>query len=504
MSGPKLNQDIADALELHPYQIKIAEFVLRTPRCGLFLPVGSGKTRITLAILSQLGFQAPVLVIAPANVARLSWAEEMEKLNLGHLYRSFVTGPKGGKTLPKKRRIEMYERVQKEKPALYTISKELTPDIVEWYGKNWPFPIVIVDELQAFKDPSAKCVKALKKAMPMTYRFTGLTGTPTPKGLMDLWSEIWFMDGGARLGKSVTKYRRAFFDEGLYVNGVCVEWRPKRFMPLLDRDLDPVIDAYGNPVWPVTPVSAKTVIYERIKDIVISADVSSLIKLPDKIERNHMISLDDEEMAAYKKLAKDQVLRIAEKTEDDGKERPDDAVIIAQNAAALSQKLAQLASGTVYTGEDHQFVQIHDKKVQHLRYILDNEPTPVLVAYWYQSDKEVLLREFPQAVPFSGEPKIKEKWDKGEIPVMLVHPASVGAGLNLQKGGHVLVWYTLPWGLEPYIQMNGRIYRQGQAHTTIIHYLLAKGTIDERIPRVLAKKDLSQQDLIDAVRFATA
>lgn len=497
MCVPKLDPSISKALGLHPYQIDIAEFVLRTPRCGLILPVGSGKTRITLAVLAQLKFRDPVLVIAPAAVARLSWKEEMEKLSLGHLYKSFVTGPNGGKKLSKAKRLQMYAEVKSTQPCLYTISKDLASDIVSWFGKNWPFPIIVVDELQNFKDPGAKCVKALKKAMPMTYRFTGLTGTPTPQGLMDLWSQIWFMDGGQRLGKSFTRYRQAFFDEGLRVNGYCIEWRPKRSVPVLDQYLNPVVDRFGNIKWPSRMTSAQTAIYQRIQDIVISVDTSSQIKLPGLIETNHVLPLDDSDLAAYKRLAKEQVLKLIspEQTEE---------TVIAANAAALSQKLVQLASGTIYVGENHEFAQIHDKKIQCLRHIVDNEPTPILVAYWYQSDKKILMESFPQAIHFAGEAKIKEQWDKGQIPLMLIHPKSVGAGLNLQHGGHVLVWYTLPWGLEPYIQTNGRIYRQGQSQTTIIHYLIAKGTIDERIPKVLTKKAMTQQDLIDAINFATA
>lgn len=497
MENTVLNPDLAKKMKLHPYQAAVADFVLRTPRCGLFLPVGAGKTRIILSVLAQLKPKSHILVIAPAAVARLSWAEEITKLGLDIRYKSFVTGPKGGKKLPKKKRLDLYAQVQNDPPTLYTISKELTEDIVAFFGKNWPFHILIVDELQTFKEPSSKRFKALKKAAPYTYRFVGLTGTPVPKGLTDLWGPVWFMDGGARLGKTLGRYREAFFDEGLHINGRCVEWRPKKFMPILGPDLRPVPGPGGCPIWPAIPVDAKTAIHDRIRDIVVSIDISNQIKLPPRIETWHRLPLDPDELTMYKQLAKDQVLKLAGETEEA------EDTIIAKNAAALSAKLVQMASGTLYK-EDGSFVRIHQKKTERLRYIADNEPTPILVAYWYKSDLEILSKEFPQAVPFSGEPTIKAKWNAGEIPMMLVHPASVGAGLNLQYGGHILVWYTLPWSLECYIQMNGRVYRQGQTHTTVIHYLLAEKTIDERIPKVLSDKALTQQDLIDAVQYAAA
>ena len=492
--GTELDPGIARKFSLHKYQSEISEFVLRTPRCGLFLPVGAGKTRIVLAALTQLRPRDHVLVIAPSSVARLSWAEEISKLGLDMRYKSFVTGPRGGKTVPRKKRLQMYASVKDDPPTLYTISRDLTTDIVDYFGKDWPFPILIVDELQSFKDPSSQRFKALRKIAPYTYRFVGLTGTPAPKGLTDLWSQIWLMDAGRRLGPTITRYRTAFFNEGMHVNGRCVDWVPKSVVPLLTDDLQVCYDQHGYARYPQVPVDARTAIQERIKDIVVSVDIKDQVKLPDLIDARHLIPLDDDELARYKEMAKEQVLLL---TPDD----PDSDAVIAKNAAALSQKLVQMASGNLYVDAEHNFVTIHTRKLDMLHYIDDNEPTPILVAYWFKSDLAMIRKDFPDAVAFSGEPAIKAKWDAGKIKMMLIHPKSVGAGLNLQKGGHTLVWYTLPWDLEAYIQTVGRVYRQGQTETTVVHSLLAKGTIDERIPKVLDKKDITQKDLIDAIRM---
>ena len=487
-----MNPEIVQKFKLHPYQQQIADFVLKTPRNGLFLPVGAGKTRIVLSVLEQLKPKAHILVIAPAPIARITWKEEIEETGADINYISFVTGPKGGK-LSKKRRMELYSDVENQPPSLYTISRELVPDIVEYFQKKkiWPFPILIVDELQSFKSNSSSRFKAIKSIIKKTYRFTGLTGTPAPNGLMDLWSQIYLMDGGMRLGTTITKYRNTFFNEGMHINGCCVEWNPKPFMPALDAQKNPIHDVYGNII--PSGMSAKEMIYKIISDIVISIDISKYLNLPEKITAVHKIEMDEKEEALYRKMAKEQVIEI-DKNGD---------VIAAENAAILSQKLTQMASGNLYINEQHDFVTIHEKKLDMLQYIIENEPTPILVAYFFQTDKQAILKRIPDAVPFSGEPEIKEKWDKKQIHVMLIHPASVGFGLNLQHGGHTLIWYTLSWSLEQYIQTIGRIHRQGQKHPTVIHYLITKGTIDERIMKVLENKDADQSKLLQAVLMET-
>lgn len=487
-----MRPELVQAFDLHPYQQEIADFVLRTPRCGLFLPVGAGKTRIVLSVLTELNPGCHILVIAPAPIARISWQEEIEKTGAPIRYDSFSVGPRGGKP-SKTARHKKYEKTARDAPTLYTISRDLVPDLVEYFGQNWPFPIVVIDELQSFKNPSGVRFKALKKVMPKTYRFMGLTGTPAPQGVIDLWPQIWFMDGGQRLGPNITRYREAFFDEGLRMNGYCVKWNPKTNVPVLDASMRPVVEN-GMPLF--TGRTAKDEIYRRIRDIVVSVDISDQIALPDCIHADHRIPLDDAETALYEKLVREKVLTLY--TADEKEE----VEVTAANAGVLASRLAQMASGALYVDEDHNYVRIHDKKLDMLQYIMDNEPDPVLVAYYFKTDLYAIQERFPEAVPFSGEPGVKKKWDQGKIRMMCIHPASVGFGLNLQDGGHTLVWYTLPWSLEHYVQTNGRIYRQGQKFPTVIHYLEAKGTIDERIRQTLLRKDADQGALLTAVSLA--
>lgn len=485
-----------NGLQLHDYQKACLDFVLKTPRCGLFLPVGAGKTRIVLAALSLIRPDCHVLVVAPPPIARISWKEEIETTGLPVRYKSFVTGPRGGKSLSRIKRHKMYEESAAEPASLYTVSMGLLEDLIDWHlqsKKPWSFPVLVIDELQNFKNHKAKRFEALKKVIFQTYRFIGLTGTPTPKGIIDLWPQIYLMDGGLRLGKNITRFRNAFFNEGLKINGQCVSWVPKPCVPRLDAELYPMTDDYGNTLWTAMP--AKNAIYERIKDLVVSVDISDFLKLPERIDAVHKIEMDNEEMAVYRTLLKEKVIEV----ETGGKD--ENILVTAKNAGILSMKLTQMASGTLYIDEDHNVARIHSKKLDMLRYIVDNEPTPILVAYHFTSDLDAILQAVPDAVHFSGEPKLKEKWDNGEIHVMVIHPASVGAGLNLQKGGHVLVWYTMPWSLERFDQTEGRIYRQGQKETTVMHYLVTKGTVDEKIVRVLQKKGAEQDDLLDAVQL---
>lgn len=489
------HQKLIQKLNLHSYQESCLDFVLHTPRCGLFLPVGAGKTRIVLAAIAEINPSCHILVVAPAPIARISWKEEIEATGLPIEYKSFMTGPRGGKTLPKAKRYKLYEQIETESPKLYTISRELLKDLIDWHKNNkksWPFHFLVIDELQSFKNHRSERFLALKSVILQTYRFIGLTGTPAPKGIIDLWPQIYLMDAGQRLGRTITKYRNTFFNEGIKINGQTVTWNPKPLMPVLDENLLPETDCQGNITW--TAKNAEKEIYDRIKDLVVSIDISDFLKLPERIEAVHKIELDPAEKTAYDQFVKEKVLEF-ETENGEGEE------VTAASAAILAQKLTQLASGSVYTDENHTVVRFHDKKLDMLKYIVDNEPTPILVAYYFRSDLDAILKTIPDAIHFSGEPRIKEKWDRGEIHVMVMHPASVGFGLNLQKGGHTLVWYTMPWSLEHYEQTEGRIYRQGQDYTTVMHYLITKGTIDEKIMRVLQMKQAKQEDLLNAVRL---
>lgn len=469
---------------LHDYQEQAKNFLMTHPKAGLFLDVGFGKTLATLAALFEMGMRGMIsghiLVIAPKAIARSTWIDEMEKWDIRANTVSLIVNEKG-KQLSKKKRLERYIEIETHAPAFYFINKELVTDLVKWHADNkkpWPFPTVVVDELQAFKSYKSTRFKALKAVSPAIQRFIGLTGTPTPNGIEDLWSEIYLMDQGARLGKNITTYRERYFVPGLVMNNITVDWRP--------RD------------------GAEEAIYAMVNDIVVSVRNPN-ISLP-KVAYNDMIChMSDDEMAKYKELAKENVLDVMT-------EQGDEASIEAANAAILSAKLSQMASGALYLEKGKtDYVTIHKRKLEMLEYIIENNNnSPVLVAYHFQSDlAEIIkyLKEIHTATKdnryrmevFDGSPDMIHKWNRGEIPVMLLQPASAGHGINIQDGGHTLVWYTLPWSLEHYIQTCGRLNRQGQKHMVTIHHLITDKTIDRKIMNALKRKDASEKALLDAV-----
>ena len=429
------------------------------------------NTRITLSALYDLNPTGHVLVIAPINIARSTWIDEIKKWNMPLRYKSLIVNERG-KKLTRKKRLELYEQVLYEPPTIYFINRDLVADLVENAPvqnghKVWAFPNVVIDELQSFKGYSSERFKALQKVASCIQRFIGLTGTPTPKGLMDLWAQIFLMDGGQRLGRNITEYRNTFFFPGRRVNNIPIEWIPKP--------------------------GAEDYIYNAIGDIVISMKNTNLI-LPPVTYNNINVYMDPDEEKLYKRMMKDMVLEI----------RPGEKVMAA-NAAVLSAKLSQMASGALYTDNKHNFIKIHSKKLETCEYIINNTGSPVIIAYHFQSDKAMLLEHLKKAGidarAFDGTPTMIHEWNAGNIPVMLLQPASAGHGLNLQEGGHTLIWYTVPWSLEEYLQTNARLYRQGQKNPVVIHHLLTHNTIDQKILASIERKDLSQQALLDAVKF---
>lgn len=455
---------------MHDYQKYAMNFIMTHPYCGLFLEMGMGKTYTTLMALYNLNPNGHVLIIAPKNIARSTWIDEIDKWQMPLRTKSLITKP-NGKAFTKKERLAAYQEVFKDPPTVYFINRELIADLVENMPvKNriieWPFPNIVIDESQSFKTYNSKRFKALKKIRPAVSRMILLTGTPSPNGIMDLWSQIYLLDQGERLGKSITRFREKYFDPTLYVQGRPVDWRPK---------------------W-----GAEEEIYRLISDIVISMKNTKL-KLPELTMNDIYVHMDNSEMKLYKQMKKDQVLTF-DNTGD----------ITAVNAAVLVAKLSQMASGALYTDEKHNFKVIHKKKLEQVAYILRNLDTPAIVAYHFQSDL-IMLETYLNslgisAVKFDGSPDMIHKWNQKEIQVMLLQPASAGHGLNLQEGGHTLIWYTVPWSLEEYLQCNARLYRQGQKEHTIIHHILCDNTIDKQIRKALAHKDASQQALMDAVK----
>lgn len=476
---------IPHKIPLHDYQEFCKNFALTHPYCGLFLKMGLGKTAIILETLWEMNPTDHVLIIAPKTIARCTWQNEIEKWNIPIRTESLVVN-QNGKQLTKKKRDQIYDTIQPNPYAtVYFINRELIPDLVKRFPyQQWPFKTVIIDESQSFKSHSSQRFKALKEVRPYIQRLIELTGSPTPNGLMDLWSQIYLLDMGERLGRNITTYRNTFFDPGLIVNGYPVSYKPKRYMS--NEQGFPLTDANGQ------LISAQDMIYDRIDDIVISMD-NSFIQLPPITYHNVDVVMTKDEMKLYKKFAKESILELQ-----------DGQVIEAKNAAVLAAKLSQMASGSIYTdAKTHTYQVIHENKLEMCEYIINNTDTPVLIAYHFQSDKDMLLNYFKkqkmEAVLFDGSPEMQKAWNQGQYPIMLLQPASCGFGVNLQEGGSTLIWYTIPWSLEEYEQTNARIYRQGQSNHVFIHHLLTKHTGDPRMLSVVQDKDASQTDLLKAI-----
>ena len=470
---------------LHPYQKSAKDFLVQNRYAALFFPMGLGKSLITLSALQEINEPGHILIIAPKTIARSTWASEILDWGFSVNTQSLLVN-KRGKDLSKKKRYEIYESIKtNRKSTIYFINREKIVDLVEYFNSGterqpdystWPFHTIVIDEMQGFKSHKSSRFKAIKCIRQYTYRLIGLTGTPTPNGLMDLWSQIWMLDCGQRLGKNITAYRDAWFYESKHMNGYPVDWTPK---PGAEDD-----------------------IYERIKDIVISAK-SDVISLPPLTINDVFGYMRPDEWDVYKTLKITQVFKPDETKED---------VVTAVNAGVLSMKLQQLASGTLYIDIDdntpanrknRKFEIIHDIKLEQLEYIINNANDNVLIAYHFANDAgriiDYLQSKGIDAKLFNKTPEMISDWNNGNIQAMLIQPASAGHGLNLQKGGHTLVWYTMPWSLEEYEQTNARLYRQGQTHPTIIHRLIMKKTIDERIAKSLQEKHCTQNDLLDAV-----
>lgn len=456
-------------IPLHDYQIYAKDFVLQHPYCGLFLKMGLGKTSIVLEALWELNPTEHVLVVAPKTIARCTWVNEIDKWQMPFRTQSLVVNERG-KQLTRKKRDEIYDTISSAPPTVYFINREMINDLYKRFPSTkksniWPFRTIIIDESQSFKSYNSVRFKTMKKIRPWVSRIVLLTGSPAPKSLEDLWAQIWILDMGRRLETTITKYRERYFNPGIIVNNYPVSWKPK---------------------W-----GAEDEIYDKISDIVISMK-NKYIQLPPLTFNPVTVTMDDEAQARYKTLMKESVLEINGET------------IEAVNAAVLSAKLSQMASGAIYTNaKTVTYETIHTSKAEMCEYIINNTPDNVIIAYHFKSDREMIINHLSSvgitAIDFDGSPEMERAWNEKKIPVLLLQPASCGHGLNLQEGGHTLIWYTLPWSLEHYEQTNARIYRQGQTEPVIIHQLLTKGTIDTRILKALRLKDMSQERLIAAV-----
>lgn len=453
-------------IPLHDYQIYCKNLILTKPYCGLFLKMGLGKTSIVLEALWEMNPTCHVLIVAPKTIARCTWVNEIKKWNIKFRTQSLIVNERG-KQLTKKKREEIYDTIPTTPPTVYFINRDMLTNLIDYFPKEkWCFPIVILDESQSFKSYKSARFKKLQTVRPFIQRMVLLTGSPQPNGLMDIWSQIWLLDMGQRLGAYITHFRNTYFDPGLQVNGYPVKWNPK----------------YG----------AEDIIYQSISDIVISMK-NTFLQLPDLTFHDAFVTMEPDELKRYKAFAKTYVLDC-----EDGSQ------IEAVNAAVLQNKLSQMASGSIYTDPDiHAYEKIHENKLHMAKYIVENTPDNVLIAYYFKSDLDMLKDYFAneniETVVFDGSPEMEHAWNSQQYKIMLIQPASCGFGLNLQDGGATLIWYTLPWSLELYEQTNARIYRQGQTRNCVIHHILCQSTVDTRILSALQKKDLSQQNLIDAV-----
>ena len=436
----------------HDYQTYATRFLLEHPVSCLMLDCGLGKTVITLTALWELVLDSfdigRVLVIAPKRVAENVWVQEIRKWE--HL-----TGLTAVRVLGS----EQDRRSALNTPAfLYIINREN----VTWLVKNrrWDFDMVVIDELSSFKSHQAQRFKAMRKVRPLVTRIVGLTATPAPNSLMDLWSEMCLLDMGQRLGRYIGGYRERFFVPDKRNREIVYSYKPRE--------------------------GAEDKIYELISDICISMKAKDHLQMPELMTNRVTVSMSPKEREVYDRLRRDMV------TELNGEEL--DAV----NAASLSSKLQQMASGAVY-GSDHQTVVLHSRKLDALEDLIEAaNGKPLLVAYWFHHEHDRLHERF--ACRDINTAEDIAAWCAGEIPVGLIHPASAGHGLNLQSGGSTLVWFSLTWSLELYEQVNDRLWRQGQEHTVVIHHIISDGTIDEDIMSALARKDVGQNALRDAVR----
>lgn len=442
--------------QLHEYQERAVEWIKSHKSCALFLEMGLGKTVSTLTAIAELkeaGAVSSVLVIAPKRVAERTWTDEIERWE--HLK---------GLTAVKILGTPAQRLKALSTPADIRI---INRDNVAWLDKvlsvplqSFPFDTLVIDELSSFKACGTQRFKAMKHLRTRFNRIIGLTGTPSPNSLMDIWSQLYILDGGERLGECITKYRQTYFTPGRGRGHIVYEWIIKPW--------------------------ASDVIYERIGDICMSMRAEDYLSLPPVSYVNVSVGLTDKERKEYRDFKRDNVLSTA------------GGVITASSAGVLCGKLQQWTGGAIYT-EEGAATPTTPAKLERLKEMLEEIHTPVIIAYHYQHELARLRAEFPQAKTID-EAGVFDAWNRGEVPILLGHPASIGHGLNLQRGGHTIIWYTPTWSLELYEQFNARLARQGQTERVTIYHLIADGTIDQRVLSVLARKSTIQDALMDELK----
>ena len=444
----------------HDYQKYAVGYIEYHPVAAVLLDMGLGKTSITLTALADLLFDSfevhKILILAPLRVAKNTWSAEIEKWDhLKDLKYSVAVGT-------------VAERLSalKKQADIYIINRENVQWLITESGVPFDFDMVVIDELSSFKNHQTKRFKALMKVRPKVKRIVGLTGTPSSNGLMDLFAEFRLLDMGERLGRFIGQYRTAYFQPDKRNGQIVFSYKP---LP-----------------------GAEKQIYDKISDITISMKSTDHLQMPQLISTEYEVRLSEKERKKYDSMKSDLVLELT------------DREITAANAASLSGKLSQMANGAIYD-DKQEAIEIHSRKLDALEDIIESmNGRPLLVAYWFRHDLERISERLNSLhIPFSKldtTASIK-RWNSGELPVALIHPASAGHGLNLQSGGSALVWFGLTWSLELYQQTVARLWRQGQeSETVVVQHIITKGTIDERIMKALELKDTSQSALIDAVK----
>ena len=439
----------------HNYQAYAIDYIETHPIAAVLLDMGLGKTVISLTAIADLLFDSfeahRILVVAPLRVARDTWPAEIAKWeHLQHLTYAVCVGT------PKERRAALLSGAD-----ITIINRENLGWLIDSSGFDFNYDMVVIDELSSFKNHKSKRFQSLMKVRPKVKRIIGLTGTPSSNGLMDLWAEFKLLDFGERLGRFITHYRNNYFIPDKRNGEIIYSYKP---MPY-----------------------AEDAIYRRISDITISMKSTDHLQMPELITSQYEVQLSEEETQRYEELKADFILELPE------------GEITAANAASLTGKLSQLANGAIYD-DDGNIIEFHDRKLDALEDLIEAaNGKPLLVAYWFKHDLQRIKKRFNVREIKSS--KDITDWNNGDIPVAVIHPASAGHGLNLQAGGSTLIWFGLTWSLELYQQTNARLWRQGQTSgTVVIEHIITKGTIDERILKVLSLKEVTQNALIDAVK----
>ena len=456
----------------HDYQRFTIEQMVERKKLFAVLSMGLGKTSCTLSAIAQLIYDRfeveKVLIIAPLFVADVTWEDERDKWDHLRPLRIFkILGTE-------KQRIAGLN----QNADVYTINRENVKWLIDYFvkkGRAWPFDMIVVDESSSFKSGSSQRFRALRKATAVVDRVVLLTGTPDPNGLMDLWSQTYLLDGGERLGKTLTEYRNRYFTPGRRNGNVIYEWLPRE--------------------------GAKEAIFAKLSDVMISLTAADYLKMPERIDNVVKLRMPPEAKEQYERMEEECILEL------------ESGDVVAGNKAAVTNKLLQMANGAVYyeepeadedgvvTGWQRKWVQIHEAKLDALEEIVEDYGQPLVVFYSFQHDFERLMSRFAKYDPaVIRSRKDIEAWNRGEVRLLFAHPASVGHGLNLQAGGSMVVWFGLPNNLEWYQQANARLYRQGQKRTVVITHLLMEGTQDVSVMRGLKGKTLNQDELIAAVK----